>query len=301
MKKKTQSKKTFFVCSDLHGFFDIFQDALDKAGFDTKDPSHIIIMVGDMFDRGPQALEMYNFFRSLPKNRRVLIRGNHEALLRDLVAKGYPQDHDYSNGTYGTLLQLAETGYTDGREFTKAYYKATAGLSYGSPEYMDIQTRFNNIRKSLYTGKVEEVLQWIASDEWVDYYELDEYIFVHSFIPVHQDWEAKWGTIPSPLGKPTYRADWREATSAEWEDASWGCPWRQYLQGLFKPEEEKGKILVCGHWHAFDFRVHLDHQLPPTKKEEIDFGTYVSPHLIALDTCTALSHQVNIYKIEKRG
>ena len=42
----------FFVVSDIHGFYDIFIDALDKAGFDKNNEEHYLICCGDYFDRG---------------------------------------------------------------------------------------------------------------------------------------------------------------------------------------------------------------------------------------------------------
>lgn len=290
-------KKTYFCASDIHGFFDYFKEALIKAGFDEDNPDHILIVVGDIFDRGRQALEVYNFLKSLPRERRILIRGNHELLLRDLVHRGFPYDYDYSNGTYNTLFQLAETGVTSEDEFNHKYYRelAKAGAHYGDEKYREIQLKYQNIRKKLYKGKVLEVLEWIASDEWVNYYELDNYIFVHSWIPV-----GSTDGLPAYYLKDRhffYREDWKNATQVEWEDSTWGCPWMMYQLGLLEPELKKGKTLVCGHWHAFDVRAHLEgitHY-----KSGIDYSTYIGKGLIALDTCTVRSKSVNIYKIEK--
>lgn len=106
----------YFITSDLHGFYDEFMEALGRAGFDANDSEHILIVCGDIFDRGEKPLEIYDFLRSLPKERRILIRGNHEALLRNLAARGYPESYDIHNKTYDTLAyiskQLIKTDFT---------------------------------------------------------------------------------------------------------------------------------------------------------------------------------------------
>lgn len=98
----------YFITSDLHGFYDEFMEALNRAGFDIADPEHALIVCGDIFDRGKKPLEIYDFLRSLPKERRILIRGNHEGLLRNLVARGYPESFDFHNGTYDTLAYISK-------------------------------------------------------------------------------------------------------------------------------------------------------------------------------------------------
>ena len=88
-----------FISSDIHSFFDEWQTALLKSGFDIHNPEHVIVVLGDIFDRGTQPLQVYYFLKALPKERRILIRGNHEILLKELVERGYAESHDYHNGT----------------------------------------------------------------------------------------------------------------------------------------------------------------------------------------------------------
>ena len=94
------------MVSDIHSFYDELIAGLDKAGFDITNEKHILIVVGDIFDRGKKPLEVYHFLKSLPKERRILIRGNHESLLKQLYIKEYAGDHDYTNGTVDTIFYL---------------------------------------------------------------------------------------------------------------------------------------------------------------------------------------------------
>ena len=60
-------QKTYFICSDIHGFFDEWMKALKEAGFDKENSNHTLIVLGDIFDRGKQPLQIYEFLRNLPK------------------------------------------------------------------------------------------------------------------------------------------------------------------------------------------------------------------------------------------
>ena len=283
--------KKYFCVSDIHSFYTILIKALHKKGFDEHNQDHILIVLGDIFDRGNESLEVYEFLRSLPKERRILIRGNHEYLLRDLVKKGFPEQHDYHNGTFNTLFQLADIGFKNEKELESARYKELGknNIRYNSPEYLSINSKYNTLRKKLYKGKVEEILEWINSDEWVNYYELDNYIFVHGWIPCATV-PSHYSYQPKEIG---YREDWRNATDVEWEDASWGCPWKKAKDGWNKT----GKVIVCGHWHTSDFYNHLT----KIKKDIYDCPIFQSKkyQLIGLDACTAGSNKINVLVIEQ--
>jgi hypothetical protein len=48
---------------------------LTRKGFDACNNEHVLIVCGDLFDRGSESLKLYEFIKSLPKERRILIRG----------------------------------------------------------------------------------------------------------------------------------------------------------------------------------------------------------------------------------
>ena len=139
--------KTYFVFSDTHSFFALFWQALLDNGFEVNNPNHILIALGDMYDRGIEAVEMYEFLKEMQsKNRLIYIKGNHEDLLFDCVKElretgGCASLHHWSNGTVDTIMQLKEKGLLD------------------------------------------EVLQFIQ-DNTIDYYELGNYIFTHAGLPL---------------------------------------------------------------------------------------------------------------------
>ena len=291
-----KQEKTYFVCSDIHGYFDEWMSSLKEAGFDLSNKDHILIVLGDIFDRGRQPKEIYDFLCSFPKNRLILIRGNHEYLLLDLIKRGYPLEHDGHNGTYQTLKDF----WKDPFEVQKQFILENKD-KYPNVELIPLSKKaFQDAMKELYNNDIiKSVVSWIKSSKWRNYYELGQYIFVHAFIPLGQRLNPYSDTFGS------YYERWREEEDPKmWEDSTWGCPYKLYLSGCFDEELKKGKILVCGHWHTSLFYNELlykndkDKQLD-IKKDNPIFKSPLYPGLIGLDACTALTRKVNVLVIKE--
>ena len=92
----------YFITSDIHSFYDEFIEALKRAGYDKNNKDHTLRICEDIFDTGTKPLGIYEFLKSINKENRILIRGNHESLLKDLSKKKYPDDYDYHNRTINT-------------------------------------------------------------------------------------------------------------------------------------------------------------------------------------------------------
>lgn len=282
--------KTYFVISDIHSYATAMIKSLTTAGFQRTNKDHILIVCGDLFDRGDETLEVYNYIKSLPKNRRILIKGNHEHLFLDLLLKPFPEAHDFSNGTVLSFCQIAKVSPD---KLTEDYWKSTID---------DKSLIYEKIQKDVWQNEVRDVVaqseitKWLLSDEWINYYELKNFIFVHSFIPLKlkedQSYFKLWPAYYVDARCFEFKDDWRDAADFEWEDASWMCPWKCYNCNLFEPEANKDKILVCGHWHARNFhKIYENTNLP-------DDTIFYSKNLIALDACTALSNTVNVLVIK---
>lgn len=197
-----------FCVSDIHGFCDEFVKALDEAGFDENNEEHWLVTLGDHFDRGSKPLEVMNYLMSLP--RKILIRGNHESLFEECVERGYPYDHDYSNGTFETICILGEAnhGVTLAQGMMKAQEKAKPFFK-----------------------------------QMVNYFETKNYIFVHSWIPVNNEDGLPYYYTRNR--KFSFNPDWRYAHASDWEAARWGNPFDMAARGLL-PD----KTVVFGHWHT---------------------------------------------------
>ena len=287
--------KKYFVCSDIHGFFNEWINSLMESGFDKYNPNHILIVLGDIFDRGSQPLEVYNYIRSFPTNRVILIRGNHEYLLLDLLKRKYPLRHDYSNGTFETLTYIYKNPEKEQYKFIlENKGKIEKDLLYALSGQV-----YNQTYKELFTNeKVKEIARWIKSKRWKDYFELDDYIFVHAFIPL----KGRKDAYLDERGK--YYSDWRNNTSKEgWEEATWGCPYKLYLNHCFDEELKNNKVLVCGHWYTSDFYNKMLYKDEPERQldariENPIFKSDLFPGLIGIDACTALTKKVNVLIIE---
>lgn len=298
--------KKYFICSDIHSFYRPFMTALKEKGFNKNNPEHILIICGDCFDRGPDSVDLYKFLKTFPEERCILIRGNHEDLFLELLEKRRIDNYDISNGTVKTLYSIAgkETLYDE--------------LLYGNSWWafgMDrnlvndiIAMREKSFKNILNYKKIKEFKDFLNSDRWLDYYETNNYIFTHSFIPV----KAKAGSLSQLFGydiadacDSEYDPDWRKLSRAEWEakQARWGNPWKQAYYDLNKT----GKYIVCGHWHTSDFyNSDLEEKLMYEEITEEEFEkrqlsrdnnpiySNSKTKLIGLDACTVLSYRVNV-------
>lgn len=281
------NKKKYFVSSDIHSFYTPFKEALDKAGFDISNKSHILLILGDIFDRGDETLEVYNFLKSIPEDRLILVKGNHELLYEELLRKKFPQSHDFHNGTVKTFCQIANLPGITAKEIEDGYH-------YSCGTYFDREIVTDEAREMwslvLEEVKKSEITSFVESLKWKNFIEINNYIFVHSFIPTITD--GFWYN-----SKESFNENWRNVPDYEWDEAMWGCPWKKYKAGLLKPENEKGKTLVCGHWHSFGFREGLD-GVVYKNTAEVDYSIYYSKDIIAIDACTALSGICNVFVVE---
>lgn len=153
----------YFISSDIHGFFNEWQNVLNKKGFDLNNPEHKIILCGDLFDRGNQPKEIIEFVLKY-KDKVILIRGNHEDLMEQMIERNSSDYGDLCNGTAQTIVDL----------------------------YPEWQISEFDLKKIAKATRLQEVL-----DMCVDYYETKHYIFVHGWIPIVENcylYDGDWRT-----------------------------------------------------------------------------------------------------------
>lgn len=254
----------YYVTADVHGYFTELKAALESQGF-FQDPSpHKLLICGDLFDRGQEALALQTWILELlEQDQVILIRGNHEDLTLDLIhawhRRSYLQPHHHSNGTLDTLCQLAGL---------------TLPELYNYPEWAG--------RTIYQTPYIQQIIP-----EMVDYYETDHYIFTHGWIPCTP--------IATSRDTPDYLPipDWRNADSDLWAKARWINGMEAAHGGVTEP----GKTIVCGHWHC-----SFGHCRYENDGGEFDhhpnFSPYYGDGIIALDACTPLSGRVNCIVLE---
>ncbi len=254
----------YYVIADPHGFFTELKTALEEKGFFSDPEPHKLIICGDLFDRGSEALALQEFVLDLmKKDQIILIRGNHEdltlKLLNEWHLRSYLQSHHNSNGTVDTVCQLTRSNPVD--------------LQWNDQV---IGKRF------LHSPLVQKIIPAM-----VDYFETEHYIFVHGWIPCT--------ALPRFLRGTEYFFDenWRHASSEQFARARWINGIEAAHYGMTEP----GKTIVCGHWHTSFGHANYE-GIGCEFGEGADFSPYYSDGIIALDACTAVSGKVNCIVLE---
>ena len=255
--------KKVFVVSDIHSYHSIFYSTLIENGFDINNKNHILIVCGDPFDRGDESKELLDFLLSIPKERLILIRGNHEDLMDDLLKHlenktTFAMEHWY-NGTIKTVEQITGINRFD----------LVAG-TYDPKQVKKGMSKYRSLMKRA-----------------VDFYEVDNYIFVHGWVPfVYADRFPEEG-----IGAYCVPVVTLDASKEMWESARWKNGMECARQGIIIP----GKTIVCGHWHTGYGHCHI---LETCAEEDDCYDIYYNEGIIALDACTASSKQINVYTFE---
>ena len=235
--------KKYFITSDIHSFYTIWMDALIKAGFDIDNKEHILIIIGDVFDRGDESKQLLDFLTHFDKERLILIRGNHEDLFLEMIYQGYSGYREMVNGTFKTYRDLFDR--------------------------IDIMP--------LYEFKETDLYKLITN--MIDYYETDNYIFTHGFLPTKTE-----------NGKTRIDENFRELPEYYWHYARW-------TNGMEEYEEVKDdfidKYLVVGHFHTSYGHANIEGDGTEFGKDA-NFDIYRRGKLIAIDACTAFSKRVNV-------
>lgn len=257
----------YFVFSDAHGFYTILKKSLLKAGFDESNDEHMLISIGDNFDRGPENYEMFMFLKEMKqKNKIILIKGNHEDLMLQMLTSRRANYTDITNGTFGTIEQLSVALFGEGKE-----------------------DMFFDAFPTLYWGLKEEGFLDLIYD-MRDYYETSHFVFTHGFIPINKETYS-------------YKNNWRNSNSGEFKDSRW---LNGIQMSIYYDIKVPNKKIVIGHFHSSYGNVRKDYGLGLSPKEyrmlEFSkceyFDIYEDDNVIALDACTVHSKQINILVVD---
>ena len=243
-------------------FFDELKFALTEKGFFTDTEQHKLIVCGDLFDRGKQAAELQEFILDLlAKDEVILIRGNHEdlmlELLKDWFHHSYWRSHHRNNGTVDTVLQLTQM---------------TIGDLAATPDSVE-----EKLQKS-------PLIQTIIPS-MLDYYETSHYIFVHGWIPC----TVKGGLFD--LVEYICNSNWRDADKVAWYQARW----QNGMQAAHNHVVEPEKKIVCGHWHCSFGHARLAMLIMKRKAENLT----IIPTLV-LTMARALLHWMPALHFQKK-
>ena len=206
-----------FVVSDIHDHYDLLTESLNRNGFDINNEDHRLIVCGDAFYSGPQPGELFVFLRELSeKGRLIFIYGNHDIeLLDNLRVKRFTRP---ANRRCAVLIVRYLTQKTE----------------------LSDDELLSECENLGFTRFLSEVPVW--------YYESEDYVFTHGFIPTE---------------KKAYRPDWRDATEREWRTAA--ARGDAMMLSMRYGISEPNKRIVCGHYSAA--RCYLMKNATPTDWE----------------------------------
>lgn len=263
----------YFVFGDVHGFYNELIAELQAQGFDESNQNHMLISLGDNFDRGSQNYEMFEFLKKMKTLKKIiLVKGNHEDLIETLIDRRVIYSHDITNGTYKTILQ-----------FINKYFGNTEDSIINIEVFYDM---YNLLYTKLKTDGFFELLNGM-----IDYYETPHYIFTHGYIPC----------INSETY--TYNPEWRQTNKKEFARARWynGMELAEYHK-IYEPN----KIIVFGHFYSAygNVRKAYGFETSPKELEKLEFtnpdfsNPYVGEHIICLDACTVYTKKVNVLVVD---
>lgn len=150
--------KKYFAVSDVHSCYKLLIDALHEKGFDKNNPEHILISCGDLLDRGDDTIKVLEYVLNLPEDRTILIKGNHEYLLEDLLKRESFYGIDISNGTAKTCIALSDINVPDTHE------------------------QLNLLAFSIISSAKENKLLKQYFSRLVHYAEFENHVFVHGWL-----------------------------------------------------------------------------------------------------------------------
>ena len=159
--------KEYFILSDIHSQYDLLMNALKKAEFDMENDNHILIIAGDVLDRGYQGDEVIRFIETLVIKKRVLgVLGNHDVFLLDLVDNTFEMKKIIWNCDKNGFKETLLLGWNPSKEFQ-----------------MEIKT-IEKIGRNL-NGKYSVFLEWLR--ELPLFLEFKNHVIVHGFLDFSLD------------------------------------------------------------------------------------------------------------------
>ena len=255
----------YIFVSDIHGRLDKLLKALNDVNFN-KD-ADTIVSVGDAFDRGDQNLEVLEFLMHCPN--RILIWGNHDYRLKELIAGAPIGRHDYHNGVLQTMMSFCR-----------------------NDKITSISTLIEVLRSDIQLQDTYNLL-WKYFEECVFAAEWGDLVATHGWLPMQvnrefvetdSDDEVWWNrkvNITYSIAE-----DWRDSSRDEWIDATWCNTQTAVDNRLFID-----KTLLVGHWHSWRLRAA---EMSKEEKEKLTLNTIdcspyiISGKLIAIDGCSNL-------------
>lgn len=254
-------KYKYFVISDIHGFYKETIKALKEKGYDSNNENHMLLVLGDIFDRGNEALEIYNWLKDLTdRNKAIVLKGNHDDFLIKFLTDYNTMENQfnfYNNGLESTIKSFLKQDKN-----IREYYKIKEKQNIKINKFMAFKA-WNSYAKDIINKKYPYLLLWMNSFPY--YYETKNYIFTHASL----DTECK---------------DFRNPTK-NFDDLLWdnGTFFKQDLKNI-------NKTVVVGHFSTSETRKMYDLE----NKNSHDILIREDKKIIMIDGIVANTKKVNV-------
>lgn len=260
-----KSLNKYFVFSDVHGEYDALREALLDAGYEDNNPNHILVSLGDLFDRGAKSIEIFRFLHGRPH---IAVKGNHDCFFQEYLEKG--MDGEF------VLFNILHNGLG-----------ATISSFTGTRENVFNVEALDKLRGTVNST----VLKWLRNMPL--YFETENFIFCHGGLNPNISnwkntdeqfilWDIEHSADPIPSTQKTVMIGHHHAFRVR----------RQMESRGYKPvplNTAHYSIVVDGHKVHKNFRVfgNTDEHAPVSYRNKV-----------AIDGCTNLTGKVNVVVVE---
>jgi len=258
--------KEIYTVSDLHGHYGIFKRDLKEAGYDENNENHLLVVCGDIFDRGRENLEVYEYLKHLTDvGKAVVIAGNHNLFITQYLDGTNVSPFNYMrNGTNETLADFLHQ--------TAPFETWCLLNNIEEPTYGNFATWIEIARNEI-NLEYPELLPWLKS--LPRYYETDNHIFAHASIDLDvEDWHY-------PHCERHGLLDW---DALDFDDGN-----------FIKKHNHTGKTIIVGHFSVAHLRQM--HSLG-------DYDDYsilkTDDNKVFIDGCAVLSKKINVFKTKDK-
>lgn len=251
-------KKKIFAVSDIHGFYTEMIESLKESGYDEDNPEHLLIVCGDKFDRGKESVKVFQYLKRLMDKNKAIILRGNHLAFIENFLEGSNDPFNYINN--GLNETIADFWHRT------APFESWCTLEGNCELSVENYSKWAEITRKDINKEYPELLPWIKSLPY--YYETENYIFTHGMI----DGQCY---------------DWHNP-NISWYECTWAKP-KDFNNSIVNTD----KKVVVGHINCGLLRSLYGY-------DENDNSIFERPDgkVIGLDTCTVLTHKVNVLVLE---
>lgn len=259
--------KKIFVIADIHGCYDYTIEALNKAGYDENNTNNLLVVLGDIFDRSNQNIEIFEWLYKLTNSGKAIVTsGNHHKFFIDFLEGSYNPFNYLHNGLRETIADFWHR---------TAPFESWCMLEGNCEMNQESYVKWVDICRKDIMEEYPDLLPWLKS--LPRYFESKNYIGVHGAIDTNApDWHYPH----------CYRYNLRDWDALDFDDGSF----------FGKEILNTGKNIIIGHFGTQALRemYNID------KDNKNQFAPLLSKNgrILAIDATTNYSHQVNVAVIE---